>query len=85
MRGLRRDGPLGTIGNGMAACALSHAKAWQTFLDTDARYGLILEDDAAFSPDTAAFLSAFAEAQPDIALTKLERFHNERGLFLGTA
>lgn len=82
VRGMRRDGPLGTIGNGMAACGLSHAKAWQQILDSGAPYALVLEDDAAFSPDLPTFLNAFAAAAPDLALTKLERFRNERGVFI---
>lgn len=82
---LPRNGPLGTIGDGMAACALSHARAWQALLDSGTEYGLVLEDDAAFSLDLPAFLDAFSAARPDVALTKLERFRNERGVFVGKA
>lgn len=33
------------------ACALSHRKAIKTFLDSDASYAVVLEDDAVFDPN----------------------------------
>jgi glycosyl transferase family 25 len=38
------------IRKGEVACFLSHEKAWQTFLTTNYKYALILEDDAVFNP-----------------------------------
>lgn len=43
---------------GEIACYLSHIKALRAFTDSDADYGLILEDDAAFSPN---FKSEFSD------------------------
>lgn len=36
---------------GALGCSLSHIKAWDAFLETDAEYLLVLEDDALFTPD----------------------------------
>ncbi len=37
---------LGTIG-----CSMSHIRAWQLLVESDADYALIFEDDVAFAPD----------------------------------
>jgi len=36
---------------GMIGCFLSHRKAWQTIVDNDDRYALVLEDDCYLRPD----------------------------------
>ena len=35
---------------GAVGCALSHIKVWQAFLESDAEYALIFEDDVVFDP-----------------------------------
>lgn len=47
------------IRRGEVGCYLSHLKTLQAFLDSDARFALILEDDCQFSP---AFLAALQSA-----------------------
>lgn len=34
---------------GAVGCALSHIKAWKTFLESDAEYGIFFEDDVSFN------------------------------------
>ena len=50
--------------SGEVACYLSHVGALRAFLRTDAKYALILEDDARLSPDLMTIIEA-AMARPD--------------------
>jgi glycosyl transferase, family 25 len=77
-----RRGAMGSIGDGMMACNLSHARAWERIVESGAAAGVVLEDDALPSGDFSAFLRALAAARLDYPLVKLERFRNERGVFL---
>ncbi len=79
---LPRHGAIGEIGDGMMACNLSHALAWERIVASGAAAGLVLEDDACPSPGFAGFLGALAAARLGCDLAKLERFRNERGVFL---
>jgi len=45
------------IRRGEVGCYLGHLKALQQFLDSSARYALVLEDDARFEPDICALIS----------------------------
>ena len=53
---------------GEVGCYLSHLKAIDHFLATDAQYGLVLEDDAAPLSDTADRLAALVEALPQVPI-----------------
>ena len=37
---ISRDGPLGRLGDGDRACTVSHMRAWQQFLSSDASFAL---------------------------------------------
>lgn len=60
---------------GELACSLSHVRALQRFLETDAPYGAIFEDDAVLSPSLRTFLDLFSETAPDVDLLRLETEH----------
>jgi glycosyl transferase, family 25 len=77
-----RYGAIGQIGDGMLACNLSHACAWERIVASGAAAGVVLEDDALPSPGFAGFLGALAAARLGYDLVKLERYRNERGVFL---
>jgi glycosyl transferase, family 25 len=53
-------------GRGTIACALSHLKAWNAFLQGPFEHALILEDDVSFDPLTLnnIFLSLFSSEKP---------------------
>ena len=59
---------------GEVGCYLSHLKAMETFLRTDAPWCVILEDDVEVLPACAAVLRSLAE-QDDWDLVKLFNFH----------
>ncbi|WP_264210953.1 glycosyltransferase family 25 protein [Leisingera thetidis] len=60
------------------ACTLSHAKAWETFLASDADVALILEDDVFLSPDTGAWLADLSWWPADAGIVKFERWRATR-------
>ncbi len=66
----RRDTPRA----GEVGCYLSHLKAMETFLRTDAPWCVILEDDVEVLPACAKVLQSLAE-QDDWDLVKLFNFH----------
>lgn len=47
---------------GELACAMSHIKVWQTFLDSDHEYALILEDDIQIGDEVPGVLKQFKSA-----------------------
>ncbi len=47
---------------GEVGCALSHLKAYRTFLDSGAELALVLEDDAALRPDFRSMLEGVVQA-----------------------
>ena len=59
-----------------AGCYLSHLKAIRTFLASDAKYGLILEDDADFPPEFNALLTQLMGASDRWDIVKLSAFHS---------
>ena len=60
---------------GEVGCYLSHLKAMETFLRTDAPWCVILEDDVEVLPACAAVLRSLAE-KDDWDLVKLFNFHS---------
>ncbi len=56
---------------GEVACSVSHRKAMLAFLETRARYGLILEDDATLTPEAIRQLGAVLSTLPAMELLKL--------------
>ena len=67
-------GPLGAIPKGDKCCTLSHVRAWQAFLSTGDRFGLILEDDALLDCAAAELLQRTDWIPPSVELLKLEHF-----------
>lgn len=60
------------------ACTLSHARAWEAFLASDADVALILEDDVFLSPDTGAWLADLSWWPADAGIVKFERWRARR-------
>ncbi|MFW8595631.1 glycosyltransferase family 25 protein [Cribrihabitans neustonicus] len=60
------------------ACTLSHAKAWEALLASDAEVALILEDDVFLSPDTGAWLANLSWWPADAGIVKFERWRAKR-------
>lgn len=60
---------------GEVGCTLSHLKAMETFLRTDAPWCVILEDDVEVLPECAGILRTLA-AKDDWDLVKLFSFHS---------
>ena len=60
---------------GEVGCTLSHLKAMETFLKTDAPWCVILEDDVELLPACAGVLRSLAE-KDDWDLVKLFNFHS---------
>ncbi|WP_084299510.1 glycosyltransferase family 25 protein [Leisingera caerulea] len=60
------------------ACTLSHAKAWEAFLASDADVALILEDDVFLSPDTGAWLADLSWWPADAGIVKFERWRSRK-------
>ena len=59
---------------GEIACYLSHVRALQTFLASDADHALILEDDVEIDADIADVISLVAErSEPPHALSRRNR------------
>ncbi len=69
---LKRKGPTGILGDGAVACTLSHARAWQAFVDSGQDYAVFLQDDVELSHDFAATVAAIIGAEPGFDLIKLE-------------
>jgi len=57
-------------------CYLSHLRALDQFLRSDAEYGLLLEDDAAFPADFPGLLERLIEVDHLWDLVKLSGFHS---------
>lgn len=70
-----RTGPWGTFQPGNMACTISHEYAWERFLQTEAEYCVILEDDVFVSPDIAAWLADMSWWPQDAQLVKFERWN----------
>jgi len=73
------EGPLGPLHPHDRACTLSHVRAMEAFLETDADVALILEDDVHIAPDLAAWLAEAAAWWPEGAeMVKIERWRDDR-------
>ena len=68
------QGPLGGIARGHRACTVSHAWAWQRFLDASATHALFLEDDIFVASDTGGLLQNTGWVPPGADLIKLEKY-----------
>lgn len=67
-------GPLGPIPKGDKCCTLSHMRAWSMFLASGDSHALILEDDVALDPNSAALLRDAAWIPAWIGLLKIEHY-----------
>jgi glycosyl transferase family 25 len=67
-------GPLGALPKGDRCCAISHQRAWLTFLSSGESHGVILEDDVAIDPAAAHLLRRSDWIPAHAALVKLEHF-----------
>ncbi|NKX44720.1 glycosyltransferase family 25 protein [Roseicyclus persicicus] len=72
---VRTHGPLGQLGLGDRACTVSHTRAWEAFLASDAAHALFLEDDITLAADIAAVLADDAWIPPGCHAVKLEKFN----------
>ncbi|WP_425091387.1 glycosyltransferase family 25 protein [Tropicimonas sp. S265A] len=73
----RPFGPWGVFHTQDMACTISHAMAWERFLETDLPYALILEDDVFISPELGQWLSDMSWWPEDADLVKIERWRSE--------
>ncbi|MCB4454682.1 glycosyltransferase family 25 protein [Leisingera sp. McT4-56] len=74
----RDEGNWGYFQTKDMACTLSHAKAWEALLASDADVALILEDDVFLSPDTGAWLDDLSWWPADAGIVKFERWRAKR-------
>ncbi|WP_084204421.1 glycosyltransferase family 25 protein [Leisingera daeponensis] len=74
----RPEGNWGYFQTKDMACTLSHAKAWEAFLGSDADVALILEDDVFLSPDTGAWLADLSWWPADAGIVKFERWRSRK-------
>lgn len=85
LNAVRIAGPTGILGTAAKACAQSHAKAWEMFLQTDRTHGVFLEDDVRMASDFAHIVSALIAANPPVDVIKLEGGEGSvRKLLLGS-
>lgn len=70
----RNNKPMATPGE--VGCTLSHLKAMETFLSTQAPWCVIMEDDVAANRELPDVLSALAKASGEWDLVKLFCFHS---------
>jgi len=68
------SGPLGALGLGDRSCTVSHTYGWEAFLQTGARFGLMLEDDVFLSGDVSNLLRADDWIPSHVDVIKLEKF-----------
>lgn len=54
------------------ACALSHRKAWDRFLDSGEKFCLILEDDVLIAPQAKGLIDDPGRLPPDAEIVRLE-------------
>lgn len=73
----KREGPWGTFHTPNMAATLSHAKAWERFLASDASHCLVMEDDIFISPDLGAWLKDLSWWPKGGDIVKLERWRSK--------
>ena len=79
--GCRDEGPWGSFAHQNMACTLSHELVWQRFLQSDAEFAFVLEDDVFIAPDLGEWL-AYTDWWPkDAELVKFERWRSD-GLYV---
>lgn len=74
----RPEGRWGYFQTKDMACTLSHARAWEALLASDAEVALVLEDDVFLSPDTGVWLEDLSWWPADAGIVKLERWRANR-------
>ena len=74
----RSEGNWGYFQTKDMACTLSHAKAWDAFLASDADVALILEDDVFLSPDVGTWLNDLSWWPADAGIVKFERWRAKK-------
>ncbi|MCU4654179.1 glycosyltransferase family 25 protein [Roseibacterium sp. SDUM158016] len=73
---IERRGPLGPLGVGDRACTVSHALAWERFLEGAASHALFLEDDIYLGADLAETLAATDWIPAGADAVKLEKYNS---------
>ena len=58
------------------ACILSHRKAWETFLKSDADWAIFCEDDVHFSPAAAKVVACLRVPANELCVLRLETFRS---------
>ncbi len=80
------EGPLGRLGNADRACTISHMRAWEALLATNAPFALVLEDDIYLAHDVVPLLAGVDWIPPGTEVVKLEKFREGTSkLLLGPA
>ncbi len=74
--GFARTGPWGPLRPGDVACCQSHKRAWQTFVDSGAPIGLILEDDVVLSDHLTDWVADAAWWPQGVGIVKIERWNS---------
>ena len=74
----KTEGPWGVFQKQDMACTISHMKAWERFLASDAPYCLVLEDDIFISPELGHWLTDLSWWPAGADLVKLERWVSPR-------
>lgn len=78
----RPVGPWGIFHKFNQACTISHMRAWQRFLASDATHGLFLEDDVFVAEDLADWLSDLSWWPPNADVVKIEKWRSKRAKIL---
>ncbi|KIC26284.1 glycosyltransferase family 25 protein [Leisingera sp. ANG-M6] len=81
----RSFGPWGAFAAGNMACTLSHARVWETFLDSDADIALVFEDDVFISPELRLWLDDLSWWPDGCGLVNIEFWRSDSlRVMLGT-
>jgi len=72
------EGPWGVFHLQNMACTISHARALERFLKTDADLCLILEDDVLIAPDLGQWILDMSWWPKDAGIVKIERWPGAR-------
>lgn len=69
------NGPWGVFDPGNMACTISHKNVWERFLQTDASFCFVMEDDVFISPELGKWLNDTTWWPENAHLVKFERWH----------
>lgn len=72
------EGPWGTFHLQNMACTISHMRAWERFIASDATHCLVLEDDVFIAPDLGAWLADLSWWPQGADMIKVERWQSPR-------